>query len=103
MATKLVFAVLDKAAQIYMQPFYVLTEAVAIRDFQAEANNPESMLCKHAKDFSLYKFGAFDDATGSFLLLREPQFVCAAQMPTPDLSEVPGSTVSEIRKAFREE
>lgn len=83
MATKLVFAVLDKAAEIFMQPFFVLTEAVAIRDFQAEATNPESMLCKHAKDFSLYKFGAFDDASGSFLLLKEPQFVCSAQLPPP--------------------
>lgn len=78
MATKLMFAVLDKAANLYMAPFFVVAEGVAVRDFMDEANNPSSLLAKHAKDFSLYRLGSFDDATGSFFLHAEPQYVMSA-------------------------
>jgi len=72
-----------------MTPFFVVAEGVAIRDFLTEAANPESIICKHAKDFSLYKFGTFDDNTGGFELFKEPQFLIAAnslgatQVPLP--------------------
>lgn len=78
MATKLMFAVLDKAAQLYMAPFFVVAEGVAVRDFMDEANNPSSLLSKHAKDFSLYRLGSFDDVTGSVFLHPEPQYVISA-------------------------
>lgn len=78
MATKLMYAVLDKAANLYMAPFFVIAEGLAVRDFVDEANNPSSLLAKHAKDFSLYRLGSFDDATGSFFLHAEPQYVLSA-------------------------
>lgn len=78
MATKLMFAVLDKAANLYMAPFFVVAEGIAVRDFMDEANNSSSLLAKHAKDFSLYRLGSFDDATGSFFLHPEPQYVLSA-------------------------
>ena len=78
MAVKIVVAVLDKASASFMNPWFALHEQVAIRDFVSEAMNPESIIHKHAKDFSLYKFGTFDDADGKFEMLREPQFIMAA-------------------------
>lgn len=78
MALLTVCAVRDKAADCFMRPFFVVADGVAIRDFLTEAENPESIVCKHAKDFSLYKFGTFDDGNGVFDLLREPQFMISA-------------------------
>lgn len=89
MAVKTMCAVLDKAAQCFMTPFFVVAEGVAIRDFLAEAANPESILCKHSKDFSLYKFGTFDDNDGVFNLFREPQFIISANSLGQNQSSLP--------------
>lgn len=78
MALKSVCCVRDKAAQCFMTPFFVVADGVAVRDFLAECSNPESMLSKHKKDFSLYKLGVFADDTGLFELYKEPQFLIAA-------------------------
>lgn len=78
MAMLTVCAVLDKAAEVFMRPFFVVHEGVAKRDFIGECQNPESIIHKHAEDFSLYKFGTFDDNSGVFDLLREPQLLLAA-------------------------
>lgn len=78
MAILTVCAVMDKCAECFVKPFFAVAEGVAVRDFLTESQNPESMLHKHAKDFSLYVFGTFDDNTGVFDLFREPRFVISA-------------------------
>lgn len=78
MAIVSVVAVLDKGAEAYMTPVFFVTDAVAIRDFLGEAKNANSMFNRHPQDFSLYKFGVFDDNTGKFDLFGEPKFLVSA-------------------------
>lgn len=83
MALRSVVAVRDKAAQLFMTPFFVVADGVAVRDFLSEANNPDSVICKHQQDFSLYKLGVFDEGNGTFELYKEPQFMIAAISASP--------------------
>lgn len=78
MAIKVMCAVLDKAAGCFMQPFFVPAIGVAVRDFCEEAQKPDSPICKHAKDFSLYQLATFEDTDGSLIVPREPEFIIAA-------------------------
>lgn len=59
----------DRAADVFMRPFFVPHRNVAIRDFTDEVNRAsgDNQLNKHPDDFDLYLLGQFDDASGSFV------------------------------------
>lgn len=67
MAIKLVFAVRDRAADSFGQPFFDVARGRAIRSFTDELNkNENSPLSAHPEDFDLYFLGMFNDQTGMF-------------------------------------
>lgn len=59
-------AVYDSAAEVFGRPFFVPSTGVAIRSFRDEINNPDSAMCKHPDDYTLYNLGRFDDSMGGF-------------------------------------
>lgn len=61
-----VFSIRDTAAEAYNQPFFMLTQAEAIRIFTNMANDPESNISKHSSDYHLYYLGTYDNQTGYF-------------------------------------
>lgn len=73
-----VFSVRDGAADAFLPPFVLPAEAVAVREFVYCANLPDHRFCVHARDFSLYVVGSFDDADGKLIPLAEPRFVMNA-------------------------
>lgn len=65
---KTVLSVLDSAAQVYGQPFYVPAIAAGVRLLRDEVNRPDkdNNLYQHPEDFTLYHLADFDDVTGQF-------------------------------------
>lgn len=64
METK-VYAIRDKKAESFMQPFFATNAALALRTFADHANNPDTIFAKHPFDFVLYEIGLFNDQTGA--------------------------------------
>lgn len=69
---RLLFAVRDRVALVYMAPFLEVTEAAALRAFSDAAADQQTQLSKHPEDFDLYHLGSFDDSDGAFEILERP-------------------------------
>lgn len=69
-----VFAVHDAAVQAYLQPFFSPTTGAAIRSLTEACNDPKHEFYKHAKDYSLWLLGDYDDSTG-LITAGAPLFV----------------------------
>jgi len=72
---KVVCSVRDSAADLFGQPFFVPTTAMALRGFAdaVKRADGDSDLTKHPDDFTLFELGTFDDETGKFVNLPEPR------------------------------
>ena len=62
---KIYYAVYDRKAEMYSQPFLEIKDGTAIRAVQdLVINNTDHAFAKHPSDFSLHRLGDFDDETG---------------------------------------
>lgn len=62
---KVYYAVYDKEAEMYSQPFLEIKDGTAIRAVQdIVINNKDHPFAKHPSDFSLHRLGDFDESTG---------------------------------------
>lgn len=71
-----IFAVYDKAVDLYMPPIFLRSEAEAVRALRVTMNGDHSFSQSPA-DYALFHLGAFDESSGDFT--REgtvPRFVC---------------------------
>lgn len=69
-----IFAVFDKKAVSYLQPFYFPQKGQAIRSFEDAVNDPQTSFNKHPEDYSLFKLGEFDDQSG-IIKSSNPEFI----------------------------
>lgn len=69
MITKM-FAVHDRAAEAFMQPFFAKTIGLACRMFETSCADPSTHLHKHPSDFTLCEIGEFDDVSGVLTTLE---------------------------------
>lgn len=60
-----IYTVYDAKAEAYLTPFFAATDAVAIRNFNAAANDEEHSFHRHAEDYSLFLIGGFDIETAT--------------------------------------
>ena len=60
-----VYAVKDELQGVFLQPIYAESEKAALRDFKFKVNNIEQWKYNSA-DYSLFRLGTFDDATGIY-------------------------------------
>jgi len=70
-----VYSVYDKKAGSYGQPFTSNHEAHALRSVQQAANDLQSSLGQYPSDFTLYKIGYFDDASGELVPDKSLTFI----------------------------
>ena len=61
---RLLIAVFDRKAEVYGEVYNAVSRAVAIRDFEAACNMPDSKFAKWPEDFQLVSVGEFDPVTG---------------------------------------
>jgi hypothetical protein len=63
--SKVYYAVFDRKAEMYTQPFLEIKDGTAIRAVQdLVINNKDHPFAKHPSDFSLHRLGEFDETTG---------------------------------------
>lgn len=70
MSVLVMVTVRDRAADVFGRPFFVPTQAMAIRAFGDEVNNRESVMYRNPEDFDLYEIGSFDDSDASVVWLK---------------------------------
>lgn len=71
--SKVYYAVFDRKAEMYSQPFLEIKDGTAIRAVQdIVINNKDHAFAKHPKDFSLHRLGEFDENTGVITGLNKP-------------------------------
>jgi hypothetical protein len=66
-----IFAIKDTKVNAFMQPFFMRTEAEAIRAFATSTNDPSTNFNKHPEDYHLFQLGEYDEETGK-LESKEP-------------------------------
>ncbi len=76
------FSVFDSMASSYSPPMAFRTNGEAMRFFEDLCRKPEGNVYKHPSDFSLYRIGGFDAASGS-ITGGKLQHLCNAVDYTP--------------------
>lgn len=60
-----VYSIFDSAAKAYTNPFFMHNDGLAIRAFADNVNSEqENNISKHPDQFTLFRIGEFDDASG---------------------------------------
>ena len=71
---KVYYAVYDRKAEMFSQPFLEVKDGTAVRAVQdLVINQKDHAFAKHPSDFSLHRLGEFDDATGVITGNEKPQ------------------------------
>jgi len=69
------YAILDLKGGFYSSPFFMHTDAIAIRSFSDALADPQVEMAKHPEDYQLWRLGDFDDNAGTLTPLAAPQFL----------------------------
>jgi len=62
-----VFSIFDSKVGVYSNPFFCRSKGEALRTFGDLANDPQSRVCHHPGDFTLFELGEFEDNTAVIL------------------------------------
>jgi len=66
------FTVYDSKTEAFIQPFYELTTAAALRSFAEAANTEKHAFSKSGADYTLFELGTFDQTNAKFAILDAP-------------------------------
>lgn len=58
------YCVYDCKVEAYLQPFFMRTRGEALRAWQQTCNDPQTAMCVHPSDYTLFEIGEFDDGKG---------------------------------------
>ena len=67
-----IFAMYDKKANFYMQPFPEQSTISALRGFEVAVNNSESIFKRFPDDFELVELAFFDQSSGEIICHQQP-------------------------------
>lgn len=100
MANLKAFACFDSKLESWNPPMFLEHHGQAERMFEELANDPQSMICKHPVDFTLFQVGTFDTVSGVLTPVTPPvQIATALQVrrkPHPELPLDPRPRVSAV-------
>lgn len=63
---QLIFSVYDSKANAFLQPFFCVNRAVALRSFMQAAQDERHDFHRFAADFALFEIGEWDPVSGKF-------------------------------------
>ncbi len=67
------FAVYDSKAQLHIQPFFLRSDAEAVRAFGDLINDPGHPFGRHPEDYTLMFVGSFDEEKGVVISKIKPE------------------------------
>jgi len=67
-----IYAIRDKKAQIYNQPYFMPSDTVAKRAVGMAMGKGDNQLFQYAEDFELLELGSFNDMTGEIVVNKNP-------------------------------
>lgn len=70
----MIYSVYDMASESYMSPFFMRTEAEAMRGFNTACNSTDNPIGQYPADYHLYKIGEFTDHNGD-LRKQQPEVI----------------------------
>lgn len=73
----MIFGIKDEAAKAFVTYFHAPTAAVAIRNFETNANDPNSNIGRYPEDYALYQICRIEDETGE----AEPDLLLIERAP----------------------
>lgn len=71
----LVFSIFDEKGGIFSNPFYMAHKGQAARAFSDVIQDKNTTISKHPEDYKLYTLGDWDDVSGQFTSLPQPEFM----------------------------
>lgn len=69
------YAIYDKKAEEYGNPFVHTNDWLAARKLNTDLRNPASEIVMHASDFDLYYMGIYDTKSGYITADAPPRFI----------------------------
>lgn len=68
-----IFAIRDQKADIFMQPFFQLSQGEAERNFDQLVRDQKSTISQYPADYSLYHLGDYETTTGVITTQNPPR------------------------------
>jgi hypothetical protein len=78
-----VYSVFDQAVKAFGQPVFFRSQGEALRSWMDACADVKSNMNKHAKDYTFFELGEYDDTKGCFLNLTTPVAVMSALQALP--------------------
>lgn len=101
-----IFSIYDQKADAFIQPWFLPNTATGIRAFSDAANDPETNMCKHPEDYTLFELGTFDPSKGKIKLHKVPLSLGLAltmQRPIADLMTANSDTIQSLQEKYTRE
>jgi len=73
-----VYSVFDEKAKVFSPPFFMPHNGQAMREFGDLAVDKSTVIAKHPSDYKLYCLAEFDNVSGGFVGLPQPEFLAHA-------------------------
>lgn len=91
-----IYSIRDSKAEIFNTPFYQKTHGEAERNFRSLVNDEKSQVNKYPEDYALWYLGEYDDNTGSFTTLDQPQHILNAVQVIMPKNQASGPQLTNI-------
>lgn len=88
------YTIYDCKALQYHSPWFAVSDGAAVRSFSDLANDPQTNIGRHPRDYSLWHCGVYDDNNGQFAPVIPLVHVCDAQALIAAQGELPLSPAS---------
>ena len=92
-----VYSIFDVAAGAYARPFFLQSDAAALRAFGDEAVGADNPISAHPEDYSLFRIGYWDDNKGK-LVGESPECLATALEVVAQRQKVDRAAVHELDK-----
>lgn len=77
---KTICTIHDTKAEVWGEPFYVMSNGQAVRAFADAARGNDTDIGKHPEDYNLYKIGEWDERTGAILAIEPVHLIAGANV-----------------------
>lgn len=83
------YTIYDVKALQYHSPWFAVSDGAAIRSFSDMANDTNTTIGRHPRDYTLFFVGTYDDNNGLFTAIHPPVHVMDAAACVQQQSELP--------------